>query len=303
MTGPVVVLGAGGFLGRHVVAELRGAGLAVRVPGLHAAGRLDLTGLDRAAWDDLLRGSSGVINAAGRTTGSEAELEAANVQLLSAALAAAGRAGAALVTFSSAAEYGRTEDGHAAHETDEARPLAPYGHSKLRGTQALQRAVQQGQVRAAALRLTNPLGEGAGESTLPGRAARELRQATRLGLESVRFGPLGARRDFVDARDAARVALHLLGQLRAEEPQNPQTLPDVINVGSGEARPVRDLVTGLAAQLGYHGELLEDAPGSPRSGDVPYQRADLTRLHASGFRARYSFGESLRALLHGAAPD
>ena len=298
MTGPVVVLGAGGFLGRHVVAALRGADQAVRVPGPHAAGRPDLTGLDRAAWDDLLRGSGGVINAAGRTAGSEQELEAANVHLLSAALSAAGRAGVPLVTFASAAEYGRTEDGHAAHETDEARPLAPYGQSKLRGTQALQRAVQEGQVRAAALRLTNPLGEGIGEGTLPGRAARELRQAARLGLESVRFGPLGARRDFVDARDAARAALHLLDQLRGEVP----TLPDVINVGSGEARPVRDLVTGLAAQLGYHGELLEDAPGSPRSGDVPYQRADLTRLHASGFRARHSFGDSLRALLQEPTP-
>ncbi|MGM9323153.1 NAD-dependent epimerase/dehydratase family protein, partial [Deinococcus aquaticus] len=156
MTGPVVVLGAGGFLGRHVVAALRGAGQAVRVPSPHAAGRPDLTGLDRAAWDHLLRGSGGVINAAGRTAGSEQELEAANVHLLSAALSAAGRAGVPLVTFASAAEYGRTEDGHAAHETDEARPLAPYGQSKLRGTQALQRAVQEGQVRAAALRLTNP---------------------------------------------------------------------------------------------------------------------------------------------------
>ncbi|MGM9322863.1 NAD-dependent epimerase/dehydratase family protein, partial [Deinococcus aquaticus] len=104
--------------------------------------------------------------------------------------------------------------------------------------------------------------------------------------------------DFVDARDAARAALHLLAQLHAEV----STLPDVINVGSGEARPVRDLVTGLAAQLGYHGELLEDAPGSPRSGDVPYQRADLTRLHASGFRARHSFGDSLRALLQEPTP-
>ena len=289
MDGPIVVLGAGGFLGRHVTAALLEHATPVRSPGRVA----DLLRLTPADWDDLLRGCGGVINAAGRTAGPDDTLEAANVHLLDAALQAAARAHVPLVTFASAAEYGHTPQGHASQETDEPRPLSPYGQSKLRATQALQRAVQDGRVRAAALRLTNPLGEGIREDTLPGRAARELRQAAHLRLDSVRFGPLGAQRDFVDARDAARAALHLLTRLQAAPTQD---LPDVINVGSGEARPVRDLVTGLAAQLGYHGELLEDAPGSPRSSDVPYQRADLTRLHEAGFRARHSFGDSLRRL-------
>lgn len=289
MDGPIVVLGAGGFLGRHVVAALREQARAVRCPGRAD----DLLLLTPADWDDLLRGCGGVINAAGRTAGPEETLEAANVQLLNAALDGAARLHVPLVTFASAAEYGRTPEGHASQETDEPRPLSAYGQSKLRATQALQRAVQQGRVRAAALRLTNPLGEGVGEHTLPGRAARELRQAAQLRLDSVRFGPLGARRDFIDARDAARAALHLLDRLQASATQE---LPDVINVGSGEARPVRDLITELAARLGYGGAVLEDAPGSPRSSDVPYQRADLTRLHATGFRARHSFGDSLRRL-------
>lgn len=289
---PVLLLGAGGFLGQHVAAALRASGRPVR--GVRG---VDLAALDAAGWDALLAGTGGVVNAAGRTAGPLDALVRANVQLLAGALDACTRAGVPLVQFASAAEYGRTPTGHAAHETDPAAPLSTYGASKLAGTVLLQEAVRSGRVRACALRLTNPLGHGISAGTLPGRAAQQLREAAQSGVTDLRFGPLGAERDFVDARDAARAALHLLDRLsdRAAD------VPDIINVGSGEARPVRDLVRGLADLSGYRGSLHEDAPGSPRSGDVPYQRADLARLHATGFRAQHSFTASLGTLL-GAVP-
>lgn len=284
----MLVLGARGFLGSHIVAALRAAGSGVRVPPPG-----DLTAAASADWAGLLGGVSGVINAAGRTGGSPDELTRANAllpaRLLEALARAGGHAGVKLVHLASAAEYGAVPEGHASREDEPARPLSPYGASKLAGTALIEAAARGGQISAVALRLTNPLGAGIGAGTLPGRAAQELTAAVRGGHPTVRFGPLGARRDFVDVRDAARAVLHALNA----------DLSGVVNVGSGQARPVRDVVDGLAALSGYRGRILEDAPGSPRSGDVPYQRADISRLLDSGFVLRHSLDDSLRALLAG----
>lgn len=288
-----LLIGASGFLGRHVAAQLRAEGWTVR-----AASGAALTDAPEATWDSLTRGAQAIVNAAGLTAGTLPDLTRANVLLVAQALGAATRADLPLVHLSSAAEYGRTPHGHASREDDPARPLSPYGASKLAGTTLIEEAVRSGRVQAAALRLTNPLGAGLGEGTLPGRAAATLRAARAAGQRSVRFGPLGAYRDFVDARDVARAVTHTLTVL----PQG--ALGGAVNVGSGEARPVRDIVTGLAAQLGYDGEVLEDAPGSPRSGDVPWQQASLDRLHASGFSLRHTFTDALNALLNpDAHPD
>ncbi|WP_309571699.1 NAD(P)-dependent oxidoreductase, partial [Deinococcus sp.] len=284
---PTLLLGAAGFLGQHVASALRASGRAVR-----AVSGVDLADLDAGDWNTLLGGTGGDINAAGRTAGPPDDHTRANDQLHAGALDAAARAGVPVVQFASAAEYGRTPDRYAARETDPAMPLSAYGESKLAGTILLQDAVRSGRVRACALRLTNPLGQGMNAATLPGRAAALLLGAARTRPPELHFGPLGSQRDFMDARDVARAAVHVLGLL-GDDGMPSQVLPDVINVGSGVARPVRDIVQGLADLTGYRGELREDAPGSPRSGDVPYQRADLGRLHATGFTARHDLRSSL----------
>ncbi len=156
----------------------------------------------------------------------------------------------------------------------------------------IEEAARGGRVNALALRVTNPIGAGMAPTGLPGRAAQELREAVWEGRSSVRFGPLGALRDLIAAHDVARAVVHLL-------PGSPgETLTGVVNVGSGEAVPVRQIVQTLAELLGYEGEVQEDAPGSPRSGDVPYQRADITRLNRSGFVAEWNLGHALNALLY-----
>jgi nucleoside-diphosphate-sugar epimerase len=162
----------------------------------------------------------------------------------------------------------------------------------LAGTALIEEAARTGRVNALALRVTNPIGAGMLPSGLPGRAAQELRSAVAEGRASVRFGPLGALRDLIAAYDVARAVLHLL-------PGAPgAALTGTVNVGSGQAVPVRQMVQTLATLLGFTGEVHEDAPGSPRSGDVPYQQADLTRLTRSGFVPEWTLQDALHALLH-----
>ncbi|MDO4244471.1 MAG: NAD(P)-dependent oxidoreductase [Deinococcus sp.] len=280
----VLLLGAGGFLGGVIDAQLRGAGLDIQtISG-------DLTDLGPADWKRHLSGVDAVVNAAGRTAGTLGELTRANVLLLAGVLDAVQEGGQRLIHLSSAAEYGRTAPGEASREDGPTQPLSPYGASKLAGTVLLDERVRSGQVDALALRLTNPIGAGMNPGSLPGRAARELRQAAAQGLEQVRFGPLGAYRDFISARDVGRAALHFLpGQAGAQA-------RGVLNLGSGEARPVRDIVTELVRLSGYAGQIAEDAPGSPRSGDVPYQRADLTALKAQGYTPIGTLADALAEL-------
>lgn len=280
----VLLLGAGGFLGGVIASELRAAGADVQtISG-------DLTALGPADWKRHLGGVDAVVNAAGRTAGTLGELTRANVLLLAGVLDAVQEGGQRLIHLSSAAEYGRTAPGEASREDGPAQPLSPYGASKLAGTMLLDERVRSGQVDALALRPTNPIGAGMNPGSLPGRAARELRQAAAQGLEQVRFGPLGAYRDFISARDVGRAAVHFLpGQAGAQA-------RGVLNLGSGEARPVRDIVTELVRLSGYQGRIEEDAPGSPRSGDVPYQRADLTALKANGYTPTGTLADALAEL-------
>ena len=286
-TPSVLLLGAGGFLGGVIARELRGAGVDVRT----TTG--DLTALSAEEWAAHLDGMGAVVNAAGRTAGSLSDLTRANVLLLANVLEAVQAANVRLIHLASAAEYGRTPEGEASREDGPAQPLSPYGATKLAGTVLLEEAVRTGRADALALRLTNPVGAGMNSGSLPGRAARELRAAAEQNLPSVRFGPLGALRDFIAARDVGQAVLHFLpGQPGAEA-------RGVLNLGSGVARPVRDLVTELARIAGYGGDLLEDAPGSPRSGDVPYQRADLTALKASGYTPGEDLAPALTELYSG----
>ena len=67
----------------------------------------------------------------------------------------------------------------------------------------------------------------------------------------------------------------------------------VNNVGQALLDKEDVIKLALTTMLSEGHLLLEDAPGSPRSGDVPYQRADLTALKASG----YTPGEDLATAL------
>lgn len=107
MTGPVVVTGAGGFIGRAIVARLRETGLPVRA-GLHRLpdGRNPAEGTMRCDLDDprsldaALAGASAIVHAGGRSA-------VAMPDQLRALLAAADRAGIdRIVQLSSIAVYG-----------------------------------------------------------------------------------------------------------------------------------------------------------------------------------------------------
>jgi nucleoside-diphosphate-sugar epimerase len=97
---------------------------------------------------------------------------------------------------------------------------------------------------------------------------RRLIDARARGVDEIETGPLDSVRDFVDARDMASaiVAACTVPHLDAS----------VVNIGSGTGRTAGELVRAIALRLGFNGAIREQASGSPRSLEVPWQVADVS---------------------------
>jgi nucleoside-diphosphate-sugar epimerase len=181
-----------------------------------------------------------------------------------------GAPGAALIHLGSAGEYGAIPGQAPISEQARCRPVGEYGVTKLAGTGLVQAAVQDAGVRACVLRVFNPIGPGATGASLAGRLALEL--ARDPGAELI-VGPLDAYRDVVDARDVARAVALVVAAFVAR-----RRIPSLLNVASGQATQLRELVRALRRLAGATGGLHENGAGSPRSASVAWQRADITAI-------------------------
>jgi NDP-hexose 4-ketoreductase len=272
----VLVIGAGGFIGAHVRrrAELDGMEVVTAGRSMLAGSewhyRLDLADQPLQIAAVLAEAApDAVVNCAGATVGGAPLLAAANVNgtyALVRAMLLANRP-ARLVHLGSAAEYGRGVPGVPVAEGTPPRPLNLYGATKLAGTQAVELARSAG-LDAVVLRVFNAIGPGAPASLMPGRMAAALRAAMPTG-DDLRLGPLDAVRDFVDVRDIARAAL-----VAASTPGLPHP---IVNIAGGRGVPVRSVVKVLLEVSGASCAVREDAPGSPRGTDVPWQEAAIGR--------------------------
>jgi nucleoside-diphosphate-sugar epimerase len=292
----VLLLGANGFLGRHVDAALTSEPEFDLVRHVHKAS--DEPGelaLDLAAADDRLANlvaraaPDAVVNCAG-TTDDAARLEALNVQLVARLLNAvrASAPSARVVHLGSAAEYGATPPGEPISEATPPRPLSPYGASKLAGTMLVTAAIEGG-LEGVVLRVFNPIGAGMPSGSLAGNAARRLREAIGSGSASISLGPLGDWRDFLAASDVGGAVIAAL--------RVPGDGAPVINIGRGEAIQIRELVRRLAAIAGFDGEVREDSAPSARSAAVPWQLADTALARTVlGWEARRPVDDALAEL-------
>lgn len=296
-----VILGASGFIGRHVLAELEreemGHALLClgrsKLPGQTRWLPLDLTACSPAELAAVLQRfqPDAVINCAGRTEGSFAELMAANAILVDTLLEAVslGAPLARIVQLSSAAEYGAVKPGSPICEDDRPQPSSQYAITKLAATQLLSQAQTEGRANTMILRIFNPIGAGLDPSSVLGRAALKLQQALATEADSLVMGSLEAYRDFIDVRDVARAVVKaaLL-----------DTSGDtVFNIARGHAVQVRELVRQLADLTGFKGEIEEQAFGSPRSSAVSWQQANIERAaRALNWTPTFELDSSLEAV-------
>ncbi|WP_369146287.1 NAD-dependent epimerase/dehydratase family protein [Streptomyces sp. R44] len=302
----VVVLGGTGFLGRHLAEGFaaRGARVhAVSRTGGPAALRLDLLAAPPERIARLLAstGADVVVNAAGRAWRADerqmAEGNAELVERLVTALAAHPGPPVRLVQLGSVHEYGAGAAGAATAEDHEPAPVTPYGRTKLQGTLAVQRAASGRGVDGVVLRLANVLGAGVPEGSLFGRVAAELGEAAHAVARGdepaeLRLPPLRAARDLVDAGDTVAAVL------AAATAPAAAVSGRVINIGRGEAVPMRDLIHRMVALSGVDVPVVEDAEGPASRTDVASQCLDIGRAERLlGWRPRRPLDDSLRDLL------
>ena len=183
------------------------------VPDAHVL-RLSASAVDQLAQLLERLEPEAIVNGAGRTSGSTDELWRANVEPVAAILEAMRLAapGARLVHLGSAAEYAEVPS----DTTAEDAPLAastPYAVAKLAAFKLVSEAAESG-LDTVVARVFNPIGPRMPPTSLPGHAARLLRDAVVEGARTIELGPLGAVRDYVDLRDIATAVQILASEAR-----------------------------------------------------------------------------------------
>jgi GDP-4-dehydro-6-deoxy-D-mannose reductase len=262
----VLVTGAGGFLGRHVVARAR----ARKIDAVASRGDLRDPAVAQQVFSEA-RPSAVIHLAAGARAAADADDE---VRMALNVAAAAGRA--TVLAAGSAAQYGMGSTEPISEESPLA-PLTHYGEVKC----AVERALFEhgSDARVIAARCFNVVGPGQDlDAPIPSWAAQLADGATVL-----RTGNLGVVRDFLDVRDVADAFLDLVTSEFA----------GVVNVGSGEPVTLRRVVDELIALVGQDVEVELD-PALIRESDPPSVVADTTRLRmATGFAPGVSLRQSL----------
>lgn len=274
--GPILVTGASGFVGRHVLARAGERGMEV----VASEGDLRDTDVVRALVDRVQ--PSAVVHLASGPRSSRRPLDslADEIRMAGNLLTAAGTA--TVLIPGSASQYGMRR-AEPLPENVPTEPLSAYGAIKCAVERAVTAPPLQADATVVFARCFNVLGPGQGlDAPIPSWAAQLARGETTL-----RTGNLDVVRDFLDVRDVADAFLDLVTSGFA----------GIVNVGSGLPVSLRTVVDELIAQSGT-GATVELDGTLVRAHDPPYVVADIARLRgATGFIPQHTLNGSLADVL------
>ena len=265
MAGSILVTGAQGFVGEHLLARLDGRGVPTEADVTDTGAVAEVVAETQpdavihlaaassvgASWDDAAEAWR--VN----TLGTVNVLEAVRA-----------KSDARVLVVSTGDVYGQADE-IPTPETAPFQPVSPYAASKAAAELASEQARRAG-VDVVVARAFQHEGPGRDERFAVGSWAAQIARAEESGGGVVEVGDLTARRDISDVRDVCRAYSALLDR----------TVPtDTYNVASGrsvEMREVLDILIGLAkCQI----EVRED-PARTRAADIPELCGDATRLRS-----------------------
>lgn len=304
----ILITGSNGFTGAHLVRYLRSQ-CAGPIVGLDIASgaanpvdeyfACDLT--DAQAVHRVVSGvcPSVVYHLAARTQGVPDEvIERTNVEgfrnLRDALAQVTSDRPIRMVTIGSAAEIGSRGAAQSPISEDvTCEPETAYGRSKWQVTQLALAEPADSDLRIVVARPFNLLGPGLPASLSLGHFARQVAAVASGRADGVNCGPLDARRDYLDVRDAVRAYVALAECGRAGQ---------VYNVCSGRSYRVGELLDTLIRLAGVTVPVQSDIARHPVG--VPDIYGDNTKLKDhTGWQPRVSIEQSLKDLLESASAD
>jgi GDP-4-dehydro-6-deoxy-D-mannose reductase len=291
----VLVTGATGFVGRHLLDALRAAGHEpIAAGGPHdppPAIALDI--LDAGAVRRVVEGAApqAIVHLAGQAFVPQSVADplgtlAVNAGGTAHVLEAARAVGARVLVVSSAEVYGiQRPERMPLDESAVVRPGNPYAASKL-AAEAYGLAWQRSfGLDVVVARPFNHIGPGQDPRFVVPSFARQLADIAAGAPAVMHVGNLEAQRDFLDVRDVAAAYVLLVANGRAGE---------VYNICSGRTVAIREVLRQLITIARVAVEIRDD-PERMRSSDLPILSGDATKLRAeTGWEPRISLAASLR---------
>jgi len=283
----ILVTGAGGFAGSH---------LLQRLPGAVGWTRRDVDLLDRDRVRTKIRelAPSAIYHCAGAPHVAHSWADttrplASNVLATHHLLDAVRRAGRPCRVLIPGSAYIYKPSAAVLTEDDPLHPANPYALSKLAQEQLGLRAVGEDGLEVVLTRSFNHTGPGQQPSFAAPAFARQLARIE-AGLDApvIYVGNLDARRDLTDVRDTVRAYQLLMDRGRPATPYN---------VCSGVAHSIADVLEGLRARVRVSVRIEVD-PARLRPQDTPTIVGSPERLQAdTGWRPEITFDRMLDGLL------
>jgi GDP-4-dehydro-6-deoxy-D-mannose reductase len=291
MTDRVLVTGAAGFVGSHLVEALQAEGATVVAWQRRDVELLDRNAVHRAITDVQ---PAAVYHMAGSAHVAQSwqhvrETYEGNVRITHYLLdAIAGLAHKPRVLVPCTAHVYAPQP-RPIREDDALRPASPYATSKLAVEMLAERAWIEDQVPTIIARSFNHVGPRQPPSYVAPSIARQIAVIEAGGQDPVlTMGSLAPRREFTDVRDTVRAYMALMAQAR----------PAIrYNVASGRAITIGELVQAFATAAHCEVRVVEDRARF-RPNDQPLLTGDNSRLVAgTGWQPRISLEQTVTDLL------